>query len=87
MCISRFGKIYVIIVCHEDIHGRYYIQKSDNDHFHPYFDIIVFKMKRSSFPIVQDKQTQLWFLPCLAPTGSGRAGGVRSRDYQIFWDG
>ena len=49
--ISSFSKIYVITVCHVDIYGRYCIQKSNNDHFHPYFDIIVFKMKRSSFPV------------------------------------
>ena len=48
---SCFGKIYVITVCHEDIYGRYCIQKSNNDHFHLYFDIIV-KMKGSSFPVV-----------------------------------
>ena len=71
--ISSFGQIYVITICHEDIYGRYYIQKSNNDHFHPYFDIIVFKMKRSSFPVVQNKQTQSRFLPlailftCLPP--------------------
>ena len=52
MYISSFGKICVITVCHEDIYGRYCIQKSNNDYFHPYFDIIVFKMKRSSFPVV-----------------------------------
>ena len=45
-------KIYVITVCHEDIYGRSCIQKSNNDHFHPYFDIIVFNMERSSFPVV-----------------------------------
>ena len=27
-----------------------------------------------------------WF-PCDADADDGRAGGVRSRDYQIFWDG
>ena len=74
---SQSGKtyiqIYVITIWHEDIYGRYYIQKSNNDHFHPYFDIIVFKMKRSSFPVVQNKQTQSRFLPlailftCLPP--------------------
>ena len=71
--ISSFGQIYVSTVCHEDIYGRYCIQKSNNDHFHPYSDIIVFKMKRSSFPVVQNKQTQPRFLPlailftCLPP--------------------
>ena len=50
--ISGLGKIYVITVCHEDIYGRSCIQKSNDDHFHPYFDIIVFNMKRSSFPVV-----------------------------------
>ena len=49
MYISSFGKICVITVCHEDINRRYCIQKSNNDHFHPYFDIIVLKMKGSSF--------------------------------------
>ena len=44
------------------IYGRYCIQKSDHDHFHPYFDIIVFKMKRSLFPVVLNKQTQPQFL-------------------------
>ena len=52
MYISNFGKIYVITVCHEVIDGRYCIQKVNNDHFYPYFDIIVFTMKRSSFPVV-----------------------------------
>ena len=50
--VSDFSKNHVIIVCHEDIYSRYCIQKSDNDHFHPYFDIIVFKIKRASFPVV-----------------------------------
>ena len=49
---SSFGKIYVITVYHADIYGRYCIQKSNNDYFHPYFDIIVLKMKGSSFPVV-----------------------------------
>ena len=71
--ISSFGKMYVITVCHEDIYGRYCIQKSNNDHFHPYFDIIVFNMKRSSFPVVWNKQSRSRFLPlaifftCLPP--------------------
>ena len=61
--VSSFRKIYVITVCHEGIYGRYCIQKSNNDHFHPYFDVIVFKMKRSSFLVVYNKQTQPRFLP------------------------
>ena len=52
MYISSFGKIYVITVCYDYYYGRYCIQKSDNDPFHSYFDIIVFKMKRSSFPFL-----------------------------------
>ena len=52
MYISSFGKIYVIPVFYEDIYDRYCIQKSNNDLFHPFFDIIVFKMKRTSFPVV-----------------------------------
>ena len=50
--VSSFGKIYVITVCHEDIYGRYCTQKSNNDHFHSCFDIIIFKIKRVSFPVV-----------------------------------
>ena len=57
--ISTFGKIYVITVCHEDIYGRFCIQKNNNDHFHPSVDIIVFKMKRSSFPVVQYRTNKL----------------------------
>ena len=30
---SSFDKIYVIIVCYEDIYGRYCIHKSNIDHF------------------------------------------------------
>ena len=52
MYISSFGKIYVITVFLEDIYGRYCIQKRNNDHFHAYFGIVVFKMKRSAFPVV-----------------------------------
>ena len=59
----EFGKIYVITVYHKDIYGRYRTQKGNKDYFRPYFDIIVFKMKRSSFPVVEDKQTQPRFLP------------------------
>ena len=51
MHISIYGKIYVITVCYE-AYGRYCIQKSNNDLFHPFFGIIVFKMKRTSFPVV-----------------------------------
>ena len=69
MYISSFGKICVITVCHEDIYRRYCIQKSNNDHFHPFFDIIVLKMKGSSFPVVfhwqflVDKPRDIDFLP------------------------
>ena len=55
------------------IYGCYCIQKSNYDHFDPYFDIIVFKMKRSLFPVVLNKQTQPRFLlpaiffTCLPP--------------------
>ena len=52
MYISSFGKIYAITVFYEDIYGRYCIQESNNDLFHPFFDIIVFKTKRTSFPVV-----------------------------------
>ena len=52
MYISSFGKNYILTVYHEDIYSRYCIQKSSNDHFHPYFDFIVFKMTRCSFPVV-----------------------------------
>ena len=31
---SSFDKIYIITVCCKDIYGRYYIQKSNNGHFH-----------------------------------------------------
>ena len=44
------------------IYCCYCIQKSSYDHFHPYFDIIFFKMKRSTFPVVLNKQTQPQFL-------------------------
>ena len=63
MYISSFGKIYVITVCYNYYYGRYCIQKNNNYHFHPYFDIIVFKMKRSSFAVVRNKQTQPRFFP------------------------
>ena len=33
--ISSFDKIYVIIVCCEDIYGRYSIQRSNDAHFYP----------------------------------------------------
>ena len=33
--ISSFDKIYDIIVCCEDIYGRYSIQRSNNDYFYP----------------------------------------------------
>ena len=52
MYISSFGKIYVITVFYEDIYGRYCIQRRNNAHLRPYLDIIVFRMKRSSFPFV-----------------------------------
>ena len=32
---SSFVTIYVIIVYCKDIYGRYYIKRSNNDHFHP----------------------------------------------------
>ena len=32
-----FDKINVIIACCEDVYGRYCIQKSENDHFHPLY--------------------------------------------------
>ena len=32
---SHFDKIYDIIVCCEDIYGRYSIQRSNNDYFYP----------------------------------------------------
>ena len=63
MYISSFGKIYVITFYHEDIYGRHCAQKRNNEHFYPYFDIIAFKMKRFSFPVVQNKQTQPRLLP------------------------
>ena len=69
MNISSFGKIYVITVYHADIYGRYCIQKSNNDYFHAYFDIIVLKMKGSSFPAVfhwqflVDKPRDIDFIP------------------------
>ena len=50
--LSSFGKIYVITVYHEDIYGRYCMQRRNNAHLRPYLDIIVFRMKRSSFPFV-----------------------------------
>ena len=45
--LSSFGKIYVITVYHEDIYGRYRIQRRNNAHLRPHLDIIVFRMKRS----------------------------------------
>ena len=39
-----FDKINVIITCYDDIFGRYSIKKSNNDHFHPQFAIIVFNI-------------------------------------------
>ena len=54
MYISSFGKIYVFTACQEDIYGRYCTQKSrltmiTSTHD---FDIIVFKIRSSSFPVV-----------------------------------
>ena len=53
MLVSNFGKISSLLFAKRisTVDG-YYKQKSNNDHFHPFFDIIVFKMKRSSFPVV-----------------------------------
>ena len=52
---SSFDKINVIIARSEDIYGRYCIQKSKNDHFHPLFAIIVFNIKSCSFSVVKNK--------------------------------
>ena len=52
MFVYRIWQDYVMTVWHEDIYGHYYMQKGNNDHFYPFFDIIAFKMKRSSFPVV-----------------------------------
>ena len=49
---SNFDKIYIIIVCWEEIFARYCIQRSNNDHFHPQFATIVFTIKSSSFSVV-----------------------------------
>ena len=49
---SNFDKIYIIIVCWEEIFARYCIQRSNNDHFHPQFVTIVFTIKSSSFSVV-----------------------------------
>ena len=49
---SNFDKIYIIIVCWEEIFARYCIQRSNNDRFHPQFVTIVFTIKRSSFSVV-----------------------------------
>ena len=48
MYLSSFGKIYIITACHEDIYHCYCTQKGNNDHFHPYFDIIIFKETQSA---------------------------------------
>ena len=42
---------YPIFDCCEDIYGRYYIPKRNNDHFLSLFTIILLKVKRSSFPV------------------------------------
>ena len=53
MYSSSFDKFYVAIACSKDIYGRYCIQKSNNDHFHSQFTIIVLKIKsHSSLPVV-----------------------------------
>ena len=63
-----FDKINVIIACCENTYGRYCIQKSKNDHFRPWFAIIVFNIKSFSFSVVKNKQTRRrFFINCLPP--------------------
>ena len=46
------AKFKSLLFAMRTFYARYCIQKSNNDSFHPYFDIFVFKIKRSSFPVV-----------------------------------
>ena len=53
MYSSSLDKFYIITACCQNICGvaSYYIQKGNNENFHPKFSIIVFliKKKTSSF--------------------------------------
>ena len=69
---SSFDKIDVIIVCYENIYtvatALFTSSKMplfllcNNEHFHPYFAIIFFKMKSASFSVVYTKQIWTPFL-------------------------
>ena len=72
MYSSSFDKIDVIIVCYENIYtiatALFTSNKMplfllcNNEHFHPYFAIIFFKMKSASFSVVYTKQIWQPFL-------------------------
>ena len=63
---TSFDKIDVIIVCYENIYtvatALFTSNKMplfllcNNEHFHPYFAIIFFKMKSASFSVVYTEQ-------------------------------
>ena len=55
-------KISVIIARCADIYGRNCSKKSNNDHFHPYFAIIVFDITSCSFSVDKNEQTRVRFL-------------------------
>ena len=58
-----FEKINVIIAYYEDIlRSLLHEKKSNNDHFHPQFAIIVVHIKSYSSSVVKNKQTSLRFL-------------------------
>ena len=45
----ELSKFFVVIVCCEDIYGRFWIQKSNNDHLYLWVAIIVCKIKSYYF--------------------------------------
>ena len=51
MYSSSLDKFYIITACCQNICGvaSYYIQKGNNEHFHPKFSIIVFLIKKKNF--------------------------------------
>ena len=57
-----FDKIRVIIACCDDIYDCHCIKKSSNDHFHPLFAIIVFKIKNCHFLLSEINKHNRGFL-------------------------
>ena len=49
MYSSSFDTVFHIIAFYEEIYGRSCIPKSNKNHFHPQFPIIIFTIKSFSF--------------------------------------